>query len=54
LNKKEDDLPQLLFIKQGNLFLKLLENRAESTKLEVDGLIRIFEDFKVPKAFEDP
>jgi len=49
LNKKEDDWPQQLFIKQGNLFLKLLENRAESTKLEVDGLIRIFEDFKVPK-----
>ncbi len=49
MNKKEDDWPQQLFIKQGNLFLKLLENRAESTKLEVDGLIRIFEDFKVPK-----
>src|SRR5439155_10600001 len=48
LNKKEVDWPQELFIKHGNLFLKLLENRAESTKLEVDGLIRIFEEFKVP------
>jgi SAM-dependent methyltransferase len=48
LNKKEVDWPQQLFIKHGNLFLKLLENRTESTKLEVDGLIRIFEEFKVP------
>jgi SAM-dependent methyltransferase len=49
LNKKRADWPQQLFIKHGNLFLKILENRAESTKLEVDGLIRIFEEFKVPK-----
>ena len=34
MNKKEVDWPQELFIKHGNLFLKLLENRAESTKLE--------------------
>jgi SAM-dependent methyltransferase len=49
LNKKRADWPQQLFIKHGKLFLKILENRAESTKLEVDGLIRIFEEFKVPK-----
>src|SRR2546428_7196561 len=49
LNKKEVDWPQQLFIKHGNLFLKLLENRTNSTKLEVDGLVRIFEEFKVPK-----
>jgi SAM-dependent methyltransferase len=49
LNKKEGDWPQELFIKHGNLFLRLLQNRGESTKLEVDGLIRIFEEFKVPK-----
>jgi len=49
LNKREVDWPRQLFIKHGNLFLKLLENRAESTKFEVDGLVRIFEEFKVPK-----
>jgi SAM-dependent methyltransferase len=49
VNKKEVDWPHQLFIKHGDLFLKLLENKAESTKLEVDGLIRIFEEFKVPK-----
>ncbi len=49
MNKKEVDWPQELFIKHGNLFLKLLENRAESTKLEVDGLVRIFEQFKVSR-----
>ena len=48
MNKKETDWPQQLFIKHGDLFLKLLENRAESTKLEVDGLFRIFQEFKVP------
>ena len=42
LNKKNVDWPQQLFIKHGNLFLKLLENRTDSTKLEVDGLVRIF------------
>ena len=49
MNKKEVDWPQQLFVKHGNLFLKLLQNRAESTRLEVDGLLRIFEEFKVPK-----
>jgi 2-polyprenyl-3-methyl-5-hydroxy-6-metoxy-1,4-benzoquinol methylase len=49
LNRKEVDWPQKLFIKHGNLFLRLLQNRAESTNLEVDGLVRIFEEFKVPK-----
>jgi 2-polyprenyl-3-methyl-5-hydroxy-6-metoxy-1,4-benzoquinol methylase len=49
LNKEEVDWPQQLVIKYGNLFLKLLQNKAESTKLEVDGLVRIFEEFKVPK-----
>jgi 2-polyprenyl-3-methyl-5-hydroxy-6-metoxy-1,4-benzoquinol methylase len=49
LNKKEIDSPQELFIKNGNLFLKLLQNEAESTKLEVNGLVRILEEFKVPK-----
>ena len=49
LNKEEVEWPQQLFIKHGSLFLKLLQNRAESTKLEVDGLVRIFEEFKVPK-----
>jgi len=49
LNKEEVDWPQQLFIMRGNLFLKLLQNRAESTKLEVDGLVRIFEEFKVPQ-----
>jgi SAM-dependent methyltransferase len=49
LNNREVDWPRQLFIKHGNLFLKLLENRAESTKFEVDGLVRIFEEFKVPK-----
>jgi SAM-dependent methyltransferase len=49
LNKKEVDWPQQLFVKHGNLFLKLLQNKAESTRLEVDGLLRIFEEFKVPK-----
>ena len=42
MNKKNVDWPQQLFIKRGNLFLKLLENRTDSTKLEVDGLVRIF------------
>jgi len=42
LNKKNVDWPQQLFIKHGNLFLKLLENRTDSTKLEVDELVRIF------------
>jgi len=49
LNKEEVDWPRQLFVKHGNLFLRLLQNRAESTKLEVDGLFRIFEEFKVPK-----
>jgi len=49
LNKRNVDWPQQLFIKHGNLFLKLLENRTDSTKLEVDGLVRIFEEFNVPK-----
>jgi SAM-dependent methyltransferase len=49
LNKKEVGWPHKLFINHGNLFLKLLENKAGSTKLEVDGLVRIFEEFKVPK-----
>jgi 2-polyprenyl-3-methyl-5-hydroxy-6-metoxy-1,4-benzoquinol methylase len=49
LNKKEVDWPHQLFINHGNLFLKLLQNRAESTKLEVNGLVRIFERFKVPR-----
>lgn len=48
LNKrKEVDWPQQLFIKHGNLFLKLLQNRAQSNKLEVEGLVRIFEEFNV-------
>ena len=49
MNKRNVDWPQQLFIKHGNLFLKLLENRTDSTKLEVDGLVRIFEEFNVPK-----
>jgi SAM-dependent methyltransferase len=49
LNKKEVDWPQQLFVEHGNLFLKLLQSKAESTRLEVDGLFRIFEEFKVPK-----
>ena len=49
MNKEEVDWPQQLFVKHGNLFLRLLQNRAESTKLEVDDLFRIFEEFKVPK-----
>jgi SAM-dependent methyltransferase len=49
LNKRDVDWPPKLFIKHGNLFLRLLQNRGESTKLEVDGLIRILEEFKVPK-----
>jgi 2-polyprenyl-3-methyl-5-hydroxy-6-metoxy-1,4-benzoquinol methylase len=49
LNKKEVDWPHQLFINHGNLFLKLLQNTAESTKLEVNGLVRILEEFKVPK-----
>ena len=49
MNKEEVDWPRQLFVKHGNLFLRLLQNRAESTKLEVDGLFRIFEEFKVPK-----
>jgi len=49
LNKEEVDWPQQLFVKHGKLFLRLLQNRAESTKLEVGGLFRIFEEFKVPK-----
>jgi SAM-dependent methyltransferase len=49
LNKDDLEWPHQLFVKHGNLFLKLLRNRAESTKLEVDGLVRIFERFKVPK-----
>ncbi len=49
MNKEEVEWPQRLFIKHGSLFLKLLQNRAESTKLEVDGLVRIFEEFNVPK-----
>ncbi|HYU54926.1 MAG TPA: class I SAM-dependent methyltransferase [Candidatus Dormibacteraeota bacterium] len=49
MNKKNVDWPQQLFIKHGNLFLKLLENRTDSKKLEVDGLVRIFEEFNVPK-----
>ena len=49
MNKKDGDWPKQLFVKHGNLFLKLLQNRAGSTKLEVDGLVRIFEEFKVPK-----
>jgi 2-polyprenyl-3-methyl-5-hydroxy-6-metoxy-1,4-benzoquinol methylase len=48
LNKKDFDWPQQLFVKYGNLFLKLLQNKAESTKLEVDGLVRIFGEFRVP------
>jgi SAM-dependent methyltransferase len=48
LNKKDIDWPQQLFVKYGNLFLSLLQNKGESTKLEVDGLVRIFEEFKVP------
>ena len=47
MNKEEVDWPQKLFIKHANLFLRLLQNRAESAKLEVDGLVRIFEEFKV-------
>jgi len=49
LNNEEVDWPHKLFINHGNLFLTLLENKAGSTKLEVDGLVRIFEEFKVPK-----
>jgi SAM-dependent methyltransferase len=49
LNKQEVDWPQRLFIKHGNLFLKLLQNRQESSKLEVQGLIRILEEFRVPR-----
>ena len=49
MNKEEVDWPQQLFVKHGNLFLRLLQNKAESTKLEVDGLFRIFEEFNVPK-----
>ena len=49
MNKEEVDWPRQLFVKHGNLFLRLLQNRAESTKLEVDDLFRIFEEFKVPK-----
>jgi SAM-dependent methyltransferase len=49
LNKDRPNWPQQLFVKHGRLFLKLLQNKAESTKLEVDGLVRIFEEFKVPK-----
>ncbi len=49
MNKKEVDWPHQLFINHGNLFLKLLENKAGSTKFEVDGLVRIFEQFKVPR-----
>ncbi|HVH15147.1 MAG TPA: class I SAM-dependent methyltransferase [Candidatus Angelobacter sp.] len=45
--KKEVDWPQQLFVKHGNLFLKVLQNREESTKLEVGGLVRIFEEFNV-------
>src|SRR6267143_6884270 len=41
LNKEAVNWPHQLFIKHGNLFLKLLQNKAESTKLEIDGLIRI-------------
>jgi 2-polyprenyl-3-methyl-5-hydroxy-6-metoxy-1,4-benzoquinol methylase len=48
LNKKDFDWAQQLFVKYGNLFLKLLQNKAESTKLEVDGLVRIFGEFRVP------
>jgi SAM-dependent methyltransferase len=49
LNKKEVDWPQKLFIKHGNLFLKLLQNKVDSTRHDADGLLRIFEEFKVPK-----
>ena len=49
MNKEEADWPQQLFIKHGSLFLKLLQNKAESTKLEVDGLVGIFEEFKDPR-----
>jgi len=49
LNKKEVDWPRKLFIKHGDLFMKLLQDKAESTLLEVDGLVRIFEEFNVPK-----
>jgi 2-polyprenyl-3-methyl-5-hydroxy-6-metoxy-1,4-benzoquinol methylase len=49
LNKKGVDWPQQLFSKHGNLFLRLLQNKAESTRLEVDGLVRILEEFKAPK-----
>lgn len=38
MNRKVD-WPQELFMKHRNLFLKLLQNRAESTKLEVGGLV---------------
>lgn len=48
MNKKDIDWPKQLFVKYGNLFLTLLQNKGESTKLEVDGLVRIFEEFKVP------
>lgn len=51
LNKNRVDWPQQLLIKHGNLFLKLLRNRTESTKLEVDGLVRILDEFKVPNHF---
>ena len=49
MNKKGVDWPQQLFVKHGNLFLRLLQNKAESTRLEVDGLVRILEEFKAPK-----
>ena len=49
MNKKGIDWPQQLFVKHGNLFLRLLQNKAESTRLEVDGLVRILEEFKAPK-----
>ena len=49
MNKnKEVDWPQQLFVRHGDLFLKLLQHKTESTNLEVDGLVCIFEEFKVP------
>ena len=50
LNNEAVDWPHQLFIKHGNLFLKLLQNKAESTNLEIEGLVRIFEEFNVPKS----